>query len=81
MGPSMEIMYQSFEIIKSLCILNCMFFISQLLQLVFLKKINRTYEFPTISFFTDLILMVTSIFKFQWIVTNINFDIDPSIDS
>ena len=35
--------YNSFNVIVVLCILNCMFFISQLLRLIFLRKIGRSF--------------------------------------
>lgn len=60
-------LYLSFQIILVLCVLNCMFFVSQVLRLIFLKKIGRTYHFPTVSFFSDLIMMVISIYMVYWI--------------
>jgi len=65
-------MFDSFQLLIYLCVLNCMFFISQILQFIFLRKIGRTYNFPTISFFTDLLLMIISIFTIQWVFTSVN---------
>lgn len=44
-----------------------MFFISQILRFIFLSKTNRTFQFPTVSFFSDLILMLVSIYQIDWI--------------
>lgn len=43
---------------------------------MFLKKIGRVYTFPTISFFTDLTLFITSSFSIQWINNNITANVD-----
>lgn len=65
-------LYSSFNVIIFLCVLNCMFFTSQVLRFIFLRKIGRSFQFPTVSFFSDFILMVVSIFQIDWIVKNIN---------
>jgi len=41
------------------------------MQLIFLKKLDRVFAFPTIGFFSDLILFVISIFTIDWIQNNI----------
>jgi len=51
-----------------------MYFMSQLLQIIFLKKIGRVYTFPTVSFFTDLTLFITSALTINWITHNITHD-------
>lgn len=66
---------KDFKIIFFLCILNLMFFISQLMQMIFLRKINRTFNFPTISFFTDFLLFLMSILIIKWIATDILADV------
>lgn len=35
--------YTSFNVIIAMCILNCMFFLSQILRLIFLRKIGRSF--------------------------------------
>ena len=69
-------MYNAFILIMVLNFFNCMFFISQILQIIFLKKIGRTYTFPTISFFTDIALLMCSIINISWTVTKIQPNID-----
>ena len=39
--------------------------------MVFLKKLDRVFAFPTISFFSDLCLFIVSIFTIDWIQSNI----------
>lgn len=58
--------YEAFGIIDILCYFNLMFFMTQIIQLIFLRKLDRTYPFPTISFFTDLTLFIISIFSINW---------------
>lgn len=69
-------MYDAFILIMILCFFNCMFFISQLLQIVFLQKIRRTYTFPTISFFTDFIMIVMSAINISWTVETIQRNVN-----
>lgn len=64
-------MFAAFQWIYLLCFFNLMFFIAQLLQMVFLKKLERVFAFPTIGFFSDLILFLISIFTIDWIGNNI----------
>ena len=71
-------MFDAFQMIYYLCFFNLMFFITQILQMIFLKKLDRVFAFPTISFFSDLILFVCSIITINWILNNINKDLaDP----
>jgi hypothetical protein len=63
--------YDAFTLINVFCYINLMYFISQLMQIIFLRKIERTYTFPTVSLFTDSILFVTSIIAILWINNNI----------
>jgi len=53
-----------------------MYFISQLLQIIFLRKIERTYTFPTVSLFTDLTLFVTSVIAIIWINNSITKNVN-----
>jgi hypothetical protein len=55
-------MYAAFDVIHVLSYFNLMFFVAQLLQMIFLKKLDRVFAFPTIGFFSDLVLFVTSVF-------------------
>jgi len=48
-----------------------MFFTAQILQMIFLKKLDRVFTFPTIGFFSDLLLFGTSIMTIDWIMKNI----------
>ena len=41
------------------------------MQIIFLKKIERTYTFPTVALFTDMILFATSIICIFWIDNSI----------
>lgn len=58
------------------CYINLMYFISQVLQIVFLRKIERTYTFPTVSLFTDLTLFIVSIISIVWINNNITKNVN-----
>lgn len=69
-------MYNAFLLIMVFCFFNCMFFISQILQIIFLKKIGRTYTFPTISLFTDAILLIFSVINIGWTVKYIQPNIN-----
>jgi hypothetical protein len=70
--------YTSFEIINILCYLNLMFFLTDLIKMLFLKKIGRKFAFPTIGIMSNLILFATSVFMIYWITTkvtaNVHFD-------
>jgi hypothetical protein len=46
------------------------------MQIVFLRKIDRTYTFPTVSLFTDLTLFVTSIIAIIWIDNSITKNVN-----
>lgn len=54
----------SFVWLKAICALNCMFFTSQLVQLVFLKKIAKNYNYMHIGVLVDLVNLVTSVLCF-----------------
>lgn len=73
---SSKSIYQAFGIIDILCYFNLMFFITQIIQLIFLRKLDRTFPFPTISFFTDLTLFVVSIFSINWMRVNIFHNVE-----
>jgi|TARA_B110000285_G_scaffold234126_1_gene310008 hypothetical protein len=68
--------YDAFTLIKVFCYINLMYFISQLLQIIFLRKIERTYTFPTVSLFTDLTLFVTSVIAIIWINNSITKNVN-----
>ena len=70
-----EQIFDSFLLIRILCFFNLVFFFNQIMQAVFLKKVGRSYTFPTIGFFTDLILFITSIFTMQFITEKLCKDI------
>lgn len=69
-------MYNAFQLVLICSVLNLMFFISQILQMIFLKKIGRSFNFPTVGFFTDLILFLVSIFNIQWIIVSVDKDVN-----
>jgi len=71
---SMHIIYNAFILIEILCYFNLMFFLSQLLQFIFLKKTERTYAFPTISLFTDILLFIVSIVNIIWVYYEITWN-------
>jgi len=71
-----EEMYDAFILIYILCFFNLMFFVAQIIQMVFLKKLDRKFEFPTLSFFSDCVLFVASIINIDWIRKNISKDLD-----
>ena len=58
-----------------------MFFITQIIQIIFLKKLGRTYTFPTIGFFSDLTLFGVSLYTLTFINSEIMIDINiPGVD-
>ena len=65
-----------FALIYVLCYFNLMFFVTQIIQIIFLKKLDRTYTFPTIGFFSDLTLFVVSAYTLWYIQTEIMLDIN-----
>lgn len=71
---NMHLIYNAFILIEVMCYFNLMFFISQLLQLIFLKKIGRNYTFPTVSLFTDFVLFAVSVVNIYWIYYNITWN-------
>lgn len=66
MSSFVTAMTSAFKLISILCWFNMMYFLSQVLQIIFLTKIDRKYAFPTISIFTDIILFGTSLFNIYW---------------
>ena len=71
-------MYTAFTYIYLLCWFNLMFFSAHVKQMIFLRKLDRVYPFPTIGFFTDLILFVLSVYTINWIQKNIRKGIDDT---
>ena len=69
-------MFDALNLVLICCVLNLMFFVSQVLQMIFLKKIGRLYNFPTVGFFTDLTLFVVSIININWIVMKIDQNVN-----
>ena len=69
-------LYDSFALIYVLCYFNLIFFVTQIIQIIFLKKLDRTYTFPTIGFFSDLTLFVVSAYTLWYIQTEIMLDIN-----
>jgi hypothetical protein len=55
-----------------------MFFLTDLIKMLFLKKIGRKFAFPTIGIMSNLVLFATSVFMIYWITTkvtsNVHFD-------
>ena len=50
--------------------------------MVFLRKIDRTYTFPTVSLFTDLTLFIVSIISIIWINNSITKNVNvPGISA
>jgi len=41
---------------------------------VFLKKIERTYAFPTVSLFTDILLFIVSVVNIIWVYYEITWN-------
>jgi hypothetical protein len=41
---------------------------------MFLKKIERTYAFPTVSLFTDILLFVVSVVNIIWVYYEITWN-------
>jgi len=38
-----------------------------------LKKLDRVFAFPTLGFFSDLILFITSVITIEWVRNNVNY--------
>ena len=76
LGDSAATLYNAFGIVKILCILNLSFFFQDVVTGIITKRLGRFFEFPTIQHFSDLILFVTSIWVFQWIVTEIDQNVN-----
>lgn len=77
-----EEIFSAFMLIRYLCFLNLVFFANQMFAFIFLKKIGRSFTFPTIGFFTDLILFITSCFTIYWVNTNIFYGVNvPGIST
>lgn len=62
--------------INILCYFNLVFFLTQIIQFVFLRKLDRKFPFPTISLFTDLILFIVSLYTGFWIQYKIQTNIE-----
>jgi len=67
--------YTSFEIINILCYFNLMFFLTDLIKMLFLKKIGRKFAFPTIGIMSNLVLFATSVFMIYWITTKVTSNV------
>jgi len=67
--------YSSFEIINILCYFNLMFFLTDLIKMLFLKKIGRKFAFPTIGIMSNLVLFATSIFMIYWTTTKVRSNV------
>jgi hypothetical protein len=67
--------YTSFEIINILCYFNLMFFLTDLIKMLFLKKIGRKFAFPTIGIMSNLVLFGTSIFMIYWTTTKVRSNV------
>ena len=76
LGDSADTLYSAFSIVKILCVLNLSFFFQDVVTGIITKRLGRFFEFPTFQHFTDLILFVTSIWVFQWIVTEIDQNVN-----
>lgn len=60
-------MYESFGVIKWLCILNLTFILQHFVTFIFTSKLKRFYQFPTITHVTDSVLFASSLFIINWI--------------
>ena len=76
LGDSADTLYSAFSIVKVLCVLNLSFFFQDVVIGIVTKRLGRFFEFPTLTHFSDLILFVTSIWVFQWIVTEIDQNVN-----
>ena len=62
-------------IINYLCYFNMMFFVADIVKMIFLKKIGRTFNFPTIGICSNFLLFGTSVYMSYWIENSIMKDI------
>lgn len=74
-------LHSTFKIILGLCILNCMFFFSTIMQFVFLRKVGSRSEFPLMTVLLDLVLLVPSAVLIDFIFTVVFEGINSGIDS
>lgn len=65
--PEIEYINSQLTLILILCYLNLMFLISQIMKVIFLKKIGRRIDFPNFGFFTDLLLAAASLIMIRWL--------------
>lgn len=63
----MVTIYDSFNIIKYLSILNLAFLLQHIVSFIFIKKLGRFYQFPVLLHFTDSILLVSSLITIDWV--------------
>jgi hypothetical protein len=52
-----------------------MFFLTDLIKMLFLKKIGRKFAFPTIGIMSNLVLFATSVFMIYWITTKVTSNV------
>lgn len=58
--------YSTLKAIYYLCFLNLMYLFQHLIQLIFIKRMGRFYEFPNVTQTSDLVLFVCSITIILW---------------
>ena len=63
--------YFAFQVIQYLCWLNMMFFIQNFYMLVFIKKMGRFFEFPTIMQISDTVMFISSAITIIWFKSSI----------
>ena len=61
-----ETLYAVFLIIEILCILNLSFFLQNLIEFIFTRRMGRFYQFPTIAQITDIALCASSSVIIDW---------------
>ena len=70
-----ESLYSAFVVIEILCLMNMTFFLQNVVNYIFTKKLGRFYQFPTLAHISDTILFCCSIIILRWFQLNIEKDL------
>ena len=79
--PQAESMYNAFNLIFYLCLLNLTFLVQHVFTFIFAGKLNRFRDFPQLIHISDTILFISSLTVVNWFTTELQKDLysDPFI--
>ena len=61
-----------FNVINYVCYANMLYIVQMGMSFIFLKKMGRNFDFPTVTQALDIIQFISSLILIQWVTSNLD---------